>query len=81
MVVINNMDLQGMYFHKCMGFWFQGLLQSEVEGVDSEKLGFYGRCGLHATFPKSKSGGNSSATKMDCMVERESTCARTEVLC
>ncbi|KAK9130532.1 hypothetical protein Sjap_011019 [Stephania japonica] len=27
----------------------KGLLQSEVEGADDEKVGFYGRCMLHAT--------------------------------
>ncbi|XP_057959265.1 uncharacterized protein LOC131151840 isoform X2 [Malania oleifera] len=56
----------------------QGLLQSEVEGVDNESVGFYGRCMVHAKYPLCESYGNPTNMKLGCPVGKESTCARTE---
>ncbi|XP_077238014.1 uncharacterized protein LOC143879490 isoform X2 [Tasmannia lanceolata] len=58
----------------------KGLLQSEIEGVDNEKVGFYGRCLLHATHSSCHTdseplNGNS---KVESPREKEFTCARTE---
>ncbi|GLT76145.1 hypothetical protein SLA2020_478210 [Shorea laevis] len=55
----------------------KGLLQSEVEGVDNENVGFYGRCISHATCHTCESGGDQSDAETICPVERELTCART----
>lgn len=55
-----------------------GLLQGEVEGVDNENVGFYGRCTFHSICPKCGSGGDLSDAEKYCPGERESTCARTE---
>ncbi|KAL8167851.1 hypothetical protein V2J09_009350 [Rumex salicifolius] len=49
------------------------LLQSEFEGISNEKIGFYGRCMLHAI---SLSGQNEP--DLDTLGRKESTCARTE---
>lgn len=57
----------------------KGLLQSEVEGVDSESVGFYGRCALHAMY---NNGCVSDSSPIDIVtgnsLEKDSTCARTE---
>ncbi|GAV60562.1 SET domain-containing protein/PHD_2 domain-containing protein/zf-HC5HC2H_2 domain-containing protein [Cephalotus follicularis] len=50
----------------------KGLLQSEVEGVDNENVGFYGRCMLHAAYPMCESG-------TDCVGAE--TCSREELSC
>lgn len=55
-------------------------MQSEVEGVDSESVGFYGRCALHAMY---NNGCVSDSSPIDIetgnSLENDSTCARTEV--
>uniref|UniRef100_A0A5B7B2P3 Uncharacterized protein n=1 Tax=Davidia involucrata TaxID=16924 RepID=A0A5B7B2P3_DAVIN len=56
----------------------KGLLQSEVEGVDNENVGFYGRCVLHATYHQGDSDGDLVDTDTSHPVEKELTCARTE---
>ncbi|XP_022729706.1 uncharacterized protein LOC111284891 isoform X3 [Durio zibethinus] len=56
----------------------KGLLQSEVEGVDNEKVGFYGRCMLHASDPTCESGSDATGAELSFPSEGESTCARTE---
>ncbi|XP_068647060.1 uncharacterized protein [Aristolochia californica] len=58
----------------------KGLLQSEVEGVDNEKVGFYGRCLLHATNNSLHTGNQTLHinAEMEDPAETESTCARTE---
>lgn len=61
-------------------YWLQGLLQSEVEGVENENVGFYGRCLLHATHPLRESGSGPIDSKLESSGEKELTCARTEVL-
>ena len=59
----------------------QGLLQSEVEGVDNESVGFYGRCVLHATYPTTGSACDPINSEIGCHGEKEFACARTEVFC
>ncbi|PIA45634.1 hypothetical protein AQUCO_01600095v1 [Aquilegia coerulea] len=56
----------------------KGLLQSEVEGVDSDKVGFYGRCVLHATDLGCDSVVHPIDTDLDTLGREEFTCARTE---
>ncbi|XP_062098218.1 uncharacterized protein LOC133804082 isoform X3 [Humulus lupulus] len=56
----------------------KGLLQSEVEGVDNEKVGFYGRCVLHATHPMCESDCNPGDRVTGSSGSEEVTCARTE---
>lgn len=60
--------------------WLQGLLQSEVEGVDNENVGFYGRCLHHATHPMCESDSGPVDQKTGVSGVEEITCARTEVL-
>ncbi|KAF9603965.1 hypothetical protein IFM89_039319 [Coptis chinensis] len=59
-------------------FFVQGLLQSEVEGVDNDKVGFYGRCVLHATHHTSDSVDHPMDINFDTPGREEFTCARTE---
>lgn len=59
----------------------QGLLQSEVEGVDNESVGFYGRCVLHATYPATESACDPINSEIGCQGGKEFACARTEVFC
>ena len=59
----------------------QGLLQSEVEGVDNESVGFYGRCVLHATYPTTGCACDPINSEIGCHGEKEFACARTEVFC
>ncbi|KAA3458046.1 SET domain-containing protein/PHD_2 domain-containing protein/zf-HC5HC2H_2 domain-containing protein [Gossypium australe] len=56
----------------------KGLLQSEVEGLDNESVGFYGRCMLHALHPICKSDSDPTNGKLSFPRKGESTCARTE---
>ncbi|KAL6985222.1 hypothetical protein U1Q18_018600 [Sarracenia purpurea var. burkii] len=56
----------------------KGLLQSEVEGVDNENVGFYGRCVLHAAYNQCDTDGNPEGTKTGHPGEKEFACARTE---
>ncbi|XP_043700806.1 uncharacterized protein LOC122651477 [Telopea speciosissima] len=56
----------------------KGLLQSEVEGVDNEKVGFYGRCELHATHHKCVHEDHHVGTKTESPGQKDTTCARTE---
>ena len=58
---------------------FQGLLQSETEGVDDEKVGFYGRCPLHAIDPICQSEHDSIDSDVCCREEKSLTCARAQV--
>ena len=62
-------------------YCLQDLLQSEVEGVDNENVGFYGRCMLHASHPTCESGSDPTDSELSFPRKGESTCARTEVLC
>ncbi|XP_050366128.1 uncharacterized protein LOC126784688 isoform X2 [Argentina anserina] len=55
----------------------KGLLQTEVEGVDNENVGFYGRCRLHATHSIYKSDYPVD-TEAGCLEEKKLACARTE---
>ncbi|KAI3683972.1 hypothetical protein L1987_84489 [Smallanthus sonchifolius] len=56
----------------------KGLLQSEVEGADNDKVGFYGRCELHATEDHHcNHTTNSQSMQIACLHEKE-TCARTK---
>ncbi|XP_021987626.1 uncharacterized protein LOC110884244 isoform X2 [Helianthus annuus] len=56
----------------------KGLLQSEVEGADNDKVGFYGRCELHATDDhRCNHKINSQTIQIACLHDKE-TCARTE---
>ncbi|XP_052190109.1 uncharacterized protein LOC127799890 isoform X2 [Diospyros lotus] len=55
----------------------KGLLQSEVEGIDNESVGFYGRCKLHVTYPQCDSGDPVGAESSH-PGEKEYSCARTE---
>lgn len=54
-------------------------MQTEVEGVDNENVGFYGRCALHATQPICKSDYPVD-TEAGCLEEEKLACVRTEVL-
>ncbi|XP_060673473.1 uncharacterized protein LOC107421144 isoform X3 [Ziziphus jujuba] len=56
----------------------KGLLQSEVEGVDSESVGFYGRCMLHAIHPMCETNCDPAGIETGCSGIEEFTCARTE---
>lgn len=59
----------------------QGLLQSEVEGINNENVGFYGRCARHATHPMCESDSDPADTDRVAggSAVEELTCARTEV--
>lgn len=56
----------------------KGLLQSEVEGAENEKIGFYGRCLLHAAHVGCHSKNHLLDAKTEKPKEKEMTCARTE---
>ncbi|KAE8056326.1 hypothetical protein FH972_013108 [Carpinus fangiana] len=56
----------------------KGLLQSEIEGVANENVGFYGRCALHATYATSESYCDPINSEIGCQGEKELACARTE---
>ncbi|XP_075643736.1 uncharacterized protein LOC142614956 isoform X3 [Castanea sativa] len=56
----------------------KGLLQSEVEGVDNESVGFYGRCVLHAAYPTTESACDPINSEIGCQGEKEFACTRTE---
>lgn len=60
-------------------YCLQGLLQSEVEGVDNENVGFYGRCELHATQHQHNFDHDPSDIDTNYPGEKKLTCARTEV--
>ncbi|GMH10850.1 hypothetical protein Nepgr_012691 [Nepenthes gracilis] len=64
-----------IWFHPWCGQQ-KGLLQSEVEGVEHEKVGFYARCTLHASCQPRELV--SDLVFHDAEVEKEPTCARTE---
>ncbi|KAG1327089.1 hypothetical protein COCNU_01G010230 [Cocos nucifera] len=55
-----------------------GLLQSEVEGDDNEKVGFYGRCLDHATFNSFNVDGHPVDPEEEIPRNKDWTCARTE---
>nr|GEU63116.1 post-SET domain-containing protein [Tanacetum cinerariifolium] len=55
----------------------KGLLQSELEGSDNEKVGFYGRCEHHATEDHNIHKTHSQSIQVASLHEQE-TCARTE---
>ena len=58
--------------------FLQNLLQCETEGADDEKVGFYGRCMLHATDPRYQPKYDP-VDEIGSLEEKEFTCARTEV--
>jgi len=53
-------------------------LQSETEGIDDEKIGFYGSCMLHTIEPRYLSIYDP-IDKIGSQEEKEFTCARAEV--
>ncbi|XP_020235631.1 uncharacterized protein LOC109815338 isoform X3 [Cajanus cajan] len=55
----------------------ENLLQSETEGIDDDKIGFYGRCMLHTIEPRSLSIYDY-IDEMGSQEEKEFTCARAE---
>ncbi|XP_073223764.1 uncharacterized protein [Cicer arietinum] len=55
----------------------KNLLQNETEGVNDEKVGFYGRCVLHGIGPNCQSTYDPT-DEMDNREEKEFTCARAE---
>ncbi|KAL2318049.1 hypothetical protein Fmac_031925 [Flemingia macrophylla] len=55
----------------------QNLLQSEIEGIGDEKIGFYGRCMLHTVDPRCLSIYDH-IDEMGSQEEKEFTCARAE---
>ncbi|KAJ0984315.1 hypothetical protein J5N97_002671 [Dioscorea zingiberensis] len=65
-----------IYFHPWCAHQ-KGLLQSEIEGVDDEKVGFYGRCLLHTTY-QSCVDINSVHTRVESPRSKEFSCARVE---
>ncbi|XP_038695723.1 uncharacterized protein LOC119992950 isoform X3 [Tripterygium wilfordii] len=56
----------------------EGLLQSEVEGIYNENVGFYGSCVLHARASMSEPGSDITYNEAGCPREKEPSCARTE---
>nr|XP_043611348.1 uncharacterized protein LOC122582981 [Erigeron canadensis] len=66
-----------IYFHPWCAHQ-KGLLQSEVEGSENEKVGFYGRCELHATEDHCHSKTIYQCKQVASLHKKE-TCARTEV--
>ncbi|KAF7817278.1 Histone-lysine N-methyltransferase TRX1 [Senna tora] len=56
----------------------KNLLQSEAEGVDGDKVGFYGRCAHHANDLICQVKHDLIGNEMGCLEKLESTCARTE---
>ncbi|XP_042464298.1 uncharacterized protein LOC122047223 isoform X1 [Zingiber officinale] len=57
----------------------KGLLQSEIEGDDDEKVGFYGRC-LHHAMPNNYRLDNHVVDPQQSLIKEECSCARTEVV-
>lgn len=55
-------------------------MQSEAEGVDDEKVGFYGRCVLHANDLIRQAKHDLIDDEMVSPKKMESTCVRTEVI-
>lgn len=53
------------------------LLLNETEGINDEKVEFYGRCGLHGIGPEYQSAYDPTDV-MGSREEKEFTCARTE---
>lgn len=56
----------------------QNLLQSETEGIEDEKIGFYGSCMLHTIEPRCLSIYDP-IDGMCSQKEKEFTCAGVEV--
>ncbi|KAI7747226.1 hypothetical protein M8C21_002018 [Ambrosia artemisiifolia] len=56
----------------------KGLLQSEVEGAENDKVGFYGRCELHATEDHRCNYKTNSQSMQIVSLHEKETCARTE---
>lgn len=56
----------------------QNLLQSETEGINDEKIGFYGRCTLHIIEPRCLPIYDP-LDEIGSQEEKEFTCARAEV--
>ncbi|XP_021769399.1 uncharacterized protein LOC110733636 isoform X2 [Chenopodium quinoa] len=67
------------YFHPWCAHQ-KGLLQSEVEGVDRDQIGFYGRCLFHADSRTCHLENDIDTNKENSETgqEEEPTCARTE---
>ncbi|GJZ89146.1 post-SET domain-containing protein, partial [Tanacetum coccineum] len=70
---VSNLNLPIKAEHKL----YKGLLQSELEGSDNEKVGFYGRCEHHATEDHNIHKTHSQSIQVASLHEQE-TCARTE---
>ncbi|PKA62451.1 Histone-lysine N-methyltransferase ATX2 [Apostasia shenzhenica] len=68
-----------IYFHPWCAHQ-KGLLQSETEGDDSDKVGFYGRCILHASKHYHDADDDVHSLSAEAVRRREKdwTCARTE---
>lgn len=56
----------------------QNLLQSETEGINDEKIGFYGRCMLHTIEPRCLFIYDP-LDEIGSQEQKEFTCARVEV--
>ncbi|XP_020579340.1 uncharacterized protein LOC110023995 isoform X2 [Phalaenopsis equestris] len=55
-----------------------GLLQSEIEGEDNERVGFYGRCVLHSRKNYHHTESQPMDVEAPCPRTNEWACARTE---
>ncbi|CAL9075201.1 unnamed protein product [Musa textilis] len=56
----------------------KGLLQSEIEGDDNERVGFYGRCPHHATLNSCLPDSHVMDPEEESPRNNDWTCARTE---
>ncbi|KAJ4827238.1 hypothetical protein Tsubulata_015200 [Turnera subulata] len=56
----------------------KGLLQSEVEGLDNENIGFYGSCLIHATNRTKESAHDATSYETSLSRAKTESCARTE---
>ncbi|KAF6147632.1 hypothetical protein GIB67_031623, partial [Kingdonia uniflora] len=64
------------YFHPWCAHK-KGLLQSEAEGIDEEKVGFYGRCMFHVAHYECDSNAHPVDVKFDSPEQGDISCART----
>lgn len=55
-------------------------MQSEIEGDDNEKVGFYGRCMLHAAQDAIDADCHPGVNTEVGSPKKDWSCARTEVL-
>lgn len=77
--VVQLIEITIVLTFRCLSSIYQGLLQSEVEGIDNDKVGFYGRCLLHATDVGCHTSDRPIDDKSESPREKDFTCGRTEV--